>query len=222
MTLSAANTSSLHAQSIPNDHFSVNHYTPAIGPGNYLQVDGAAVGGHLTPSFEIDADYAHRPFVLYSATCPNGNTEKCSLSKSRVNIIGQQLTTNLATTISLVNRVQIGLIVPLVYTNGDKFAASTPGFSQPYIDLRGGDAFGLGDPRLSAKVRLVGTGNQGFLLAAVVYATAPVGHAISKDHALGYDGPTAGGHLAAEYRAGRFRVAVNGGGEYRPDRALLA
>jgi hypothetical protein len=210
------------AQSIPNDRFSVNHYVPAIGPGNYLQVDGAAVGGHLTPSLEIAIDYAHRPFVLYSATCPDGNTMKCELDKSRKDIIGQQLTINLAGTLALVNRVQLGLIVPLVYTNGDAFAASTPGFSQPYVDLRGGSAFGLGDPRLSAKIRLVGAGNQGVLLAAVVHATAPVGHLISKEHELGYDGFTAGGHLAAEFRSGRFRIAGNAGGQFRPERALLA
>jgi OOP family OmpA-OmpF porin len=220
--LTLAATTPLRAQSIPADRFSVNHYVPAIGPGNYLQVDGAAVGGHMTPSLELGVDYAHRPFVLYGATCPDGNTSKCELTKSRVNIIGQQLTTNIAGTLALANRVQLGLIVPLVYTHGDGFAASTPGFSQPYIELRGGSGFGLGDPRLSAKIRLVGAGNQGFLLAIVGHGTAPVGHLMSKAHALGYDGFTGGGHAAAEYRAGRFRLAGNAGGQFRPKRVLLA
>ena len=220
--LTLAATSTLRAQNIPNDRFSVNHYTPAIGPGNYLQVDGAAVGGHMTPSVEIAFDYAYRPFVLYTASCPDGNTEQCELEKSRVDIIGQQLTTNIAATLALWNRLQLGLTLPLVYTTGDQFAASTPGFSQPYIDLRGGSAFGLGDPRLSAKVRLAGAGNTGFLLALVANVTAPVGHAISEEHALGYDGVTAGGHLAGEFRQGPVRFGVNVGGQYRPERALLA
>ncbi|MEY4579885.1 MAG: hypothetical protein RL701_4588 [Pseudomonadota bacterium] len=212
----------LHAQSVPNDHFSVNHYVPAIGPGNYLQVDGAAIGKHLAPSAEVWLDYAHRPFVLYTATCADNNPDDCTLDKSRKDIIGNQLTINLAGTIALWGRLQIGLVVPLVYTHGDGFAASTPGFDQPYLDLRGGSAFGLGDPRLSAKVQLIGENNLGFLLAGAAYVTAPVGHAISDDHALGYDGPTAGLKAIAEYRWLRARIAANVGGEYRPERKLLS
>jgi OOP family OmpA-OmpF porin len=220
--LTLAIAPSLRAQSVPNDRFSVNHFVPAIGPGNYVQVDGAALGSHLTPSFELWLDYAHRPFVLYTASCPNGNTAKCELDKGAKNIIGQQLTANMAATLALANRVQLGLILPLVYTHGDAYAASTPAFSQPYLDLRGGSAFGLGDPRLSAKIRFAGSGNTGFLLAGSLYATAPVGHLISKEHELGYDGFTAGGHLIAEYRGARFRLAANAGGEYRPVRELLS
>ena len=55
---------SLHAQNVPNDRFSVNHYVPAIGPGNYVQLDGAALGGHLAPSAELWLDYA--PVILGS------------------------------------------------------------------------------------------------------------------------------------------------------------
>lgn len=211
-----------HAQNVPNDRFSVNHFVPAIGPGNYIQLDGAALGGHLAPSGELWLDYAHRPFVLYTASCPDGNTEKCELEKGRKDIIGQQLTINLAGTLALVDRVQLGLIVPLVYTHGDNFAASTPAFKEPYIDLRGGSAFGIGDPRLSVKVRIAGSGNTGALLAASVFVTAPVGHLISKDHALGYDGLTAGGHVIFEYRGPRFRIGTNLGGAYRPERELLS
>jgi hypothetical protein len=222
LTLTLGIAPSLHAQNVPNDRFSVNHFTPAIGPGNYVQVDGAALGANLTPSAEVWLDYAHRPFVLYTASCPDGNTAKCELDKSRRNIIGNQLTINLAGTLALADRLQLGLLVPLVYTHGDAFAASTPAFDQPYIDLRGGSAFGLGDPRLSLKVRIAGKGNMGFLLGAAAYATAPIGHLISKEHSLGYDGFTAGGHLIAEYRGNRFRIAANAGGEYRPIREILS
>jgi hypothetical protein len=215
-------TSSVEAQSVPNDRFSVNRYVPAIGPGNYLQVDGAAVAGQLAPSAEVWLDYAHRPFVLYKADCANGNTAKCKLSDDTVDLIGQQLTVNLAGTLALADRLQIGLHVPLVYTHGDQYAMSTRGFDYPYIELRGGSAFGIGDPRFSLKVRLLGESTHGFLLAAVGHATAPVGHLIAKDHALGYDGFTAGGHLVAELRLQRVRFAANLGGQYRPVRQLLS
>src|SRR6185312_4043107 len=220
--LCLVSTSAIHAQSVPNDRFSVNRYVPAIGPGNYLQVDGAAVAGKMAPTAELWLDYSHRPFVLYTADCEGGNTAKCKLTDNTVDLIGQQLTLNVAATIAVADRVQFGLYLPLVYTNGDQYAMSTRGFDYPYIELRGGSAFGIGDPRLSVKIRLLGESTHGFLLAIAGYATAPVGHLISEEHALGYDGFTGGGHLIAEVRLNRVRFAANFGGAYRPTRQLLS
>lgn len=220
--LSLAFSSVVFAQSVPNDRFSVNRYVPAIGPGNYLQIDGAAVAGRMAPTAELWLDYAHRPFVLYNATCENGNTARCELNDNTTDLIGQQLTLNIAGTLAFADRFQLGVIVPLVYTHGDPYAMSTRGFDYPYIELRGGSAFGIGDPRLSLKIRLAGSSTYGFLLAVAGYATAPVGKLISEEHALGYDGFTGGGHLIAEVRLQRVRFAANFGGAYRPTRQLLS
>jgi hypothetical protein len=222
LSLAFASANSASAQSVPNDRFSVNRYVPAIGPGNYLQVDGAAVAGRMAPTAELWLDYAHRPFVLYTATCADGNTAKCELTDNTKDLIGQQLTLNIAGTLAFADRFQVGVILPLVYTHGDQYAMSTRGFDYPYIELRGGSAFGIGDPRLSLKVRLVGSSTYGFLLGLAGYGTAPVGHLISEEHALGYDGFTAGGHLIAEVRLQRVRFAANFGGAYRPSRQLLS
>src|ERR1700754_2687039 len=81
------------AQSVPTDRFSVNHFVPAIGAGNYVQVDGASVGGHMSPTLELLVDYAHRPFVLYGAECAGGNTDDCKLEDGDVDIVRYQLTT---------------------------------------------------------------------------------------------------------------------------------
>ena len=215
-------TAPLAAQSVPTDRFSVNHFVPAIGVGNYVQVDGASVGGHLAPTVELVVDYAHRPFVLYGAECSGGDTDDCELGDGDVDIVKYLLTGTIAGTISFANRLQIGLSVPLVYTSGDRFAASVTGRDVPYIYVPGGEAFGLGDPRLSAKVRLVGSGNEGFLLALLAFGTAPVGDLVAEGYGLGYDGVTAGGHLIAEVKTGKFRMAANVGGTYRPDRTLLS
>lgn len=220
--LSAVLSTPLAAQSVPTEKFAVNHFVPAIGAGNYVQVDGASVGGHLSPTVEVLVDYAHRPFVLYVAECTGGNTDDCTLGNGDVDIVRYQLTTTVAATLSFANRLQLGLSLPLVYTTGDRYAASVTGREVPYIYVPGGHAFGLGDPRLSAKVRLVGQGNSGFLLGVLAYATAPVGEAIAKGYAIGYDGVTAGGHLIAEVKAGKFRTAANVGGNYKPERKLLS
>lgn len=210
------------AQGVPNQQVSTNRFVPAIGAGNYMQVDGAVVGGHMTPSVEIVVDYAHRPFVIYEAACPGGDTDNCEVEESRRDIVAMQLATYLGGTLTLWQRLQLGLLMPLVYTNGDGFRQSTPTLDVPYIDIRGGDAFGIGDPRLSAKVRLAGEGGQGFLLAGLAYLTAPVGEAVAEGHNLGDDGFTGAIGLSAEYREGKLRAAANLGAALRPERQLLS
>src|SRR5688572_14695135 len=96
------------AQAIPNDRFSANRFTPAPGGDNYLMVDGAIVGGHLTPSAGLFVDYAHRPFVLFTATCEGGDTDECEVEESERDIVRYQLTFNAMATLALWQRLQIG------------------------------------------------------------------------------------------------------------------
>jgi hypothetical protein len=213
----------VHAQGVPNQQVSTNRFVPAIGANNYLQVDGAVVGGNMTPSLELVMDYAHRPFVIYEAKCPGGNQNNCELKSSKRDIVKLQLATYLGGTLTMWQRVQFGLLMPLIYTTGDGYHASTgPALSQRYVDIRGGSAFGIGDPRLSAKVRLVGEGSQGFHLAGIGYLTAPLGQAVAKGHNLGDDGVTGGVSLALEERMDRLRIGANLGGAFRPERELLS
>jgi hypothetical protein len=210
------------AQDIPNDQFSAERFSPAPGADNYIAVDCAIVGGHLTPTLGLLVDYAHRPFVLFTATCPGGDEDDCEVEESEVDIVGYRLTGNLMGTLSIAQRFQIGLLIPLIATGGDSFRASTPGLDQPYVDIRGGDGFGVGDPRLRFKAHLVGAGTEGFQLAAIAYVTAPIGDLTAEGRNLGDESLTAGGHFAAEYALSRFRVGVNLGGIYRPKRQLLS
>jgi OOP family OmpA-OmpF porin len=211
-----------HAQTIPNDKFSANRFTPAPGAGNYLMVDGAVVGGHMTPSAGLFVDFAHRPFALYAATCTGGDPSKCKVQDSRINIVSYQLAFDAMGTLTLWQRLQLGLVVPIIATSGDSFSAATPGRPDKYVDIRGGHAVALGDPRLSAKVRLVGSGPEGFSLALIGFVTAPIGQAMAKGRSIGDATVTGGGHLAAEYGVSKVRFALNVGGVARPDRQLLS
>src|SRR5262245_10500459 len=103
---------------IPNDRFSANRFSPAPGAGNYIMVDGAVVGGHLTPSLGVFVDYAHRPFVLFTAECTDPDAEDCEIVESEKDIVSYQLTFSPMATLTLWQRLQIGLIVPLVQTSG--------------------------------------------------------------------------------------------------------
>jgi OmpA-OmpF porin, OOP family len=210
------------AAQVPTQHVSTNRFVPALGPANYLQLDGAVVGGHMTPSAEVVVDYAHRPFVIYDASCAGGDPDDCEVNDSERDIVAMQLAAYFGGTLTMWQRVQFGLALPFVYTDGEGFQQSTPTMPDPYIYIPGGSALGMGDPRLSAKVRLAGEGTQGFLLAGAAYLTAPLGEAVTPDHGIGDDGFTGGVKLAAEMRAGKVRVGANLGGVFRPERTVLS
>ncbi|MGD8859367.1 MAG: OmpA family protein [Myxococcales bacterium] len=222
MTLAWGWAAPTSAQTIPNDQFSADRFTPAPGPDNYLMVDGAIVGGHVSPSLGLIVDYAHRPFVLFTATCAGGDENDCEVEESEVDIVSYEVTGSLMGTLSLFQRLQLGLVVPVTATSGDSFRVSTPNLAEPYLDIRGGDAVGLGDPEISAKVRVLGKGREGFSLALGAYTTVPLADLANEGRNLGEESVTAGGNVIGEVVAGRLRVAANAGGVYRPERQLLS
>ena len=206
--------------SAPTEEFSAVRFVPALGPGNYGMVDGALVAGDMDFSGLLVVDYAHRPFVIFDAACNPDETD-CSLNDSH-NIVAYQITTNVGGTITFANRVQVGLLVPVVGTSGEGFHASRGVPNAMPLRILGGNAFSLADPRLSAKVKLYGQGTKGFLLAAVAYGTAPLGKKLAPGRGLGNDSFTGGGHLAGELRLDALRIGVNLGGVYRKRREILS
>ncbi|MDH5675151.1 MAG: thrombospondin type 3 repeat-containing protein [Myxococcales bacterium] len=214
------------AQGVPSDKFSANRFAPAPGADNYFMVDGSVLSGHLTPTAGLLIDYSHRPFVLYTASCDaldaNGDATDCEIVESERDIVSYQLTMTPMATLTIKQRFQIGLTLPLVGTGGDSFTARTTVPGAEYVDIRGGDAFGMGDPRLSAKVRIVGKGREGFGLGAVAYLAAPLGELTAEGRGLGDETVSGGGHLIAEFRKQRLAVAANLGGSLRPSRELLS
>src|SRR5262245_49130681 len=113
------------AQSVPKDSFSANRFAPAPGAGNYIMVDGAVVAGHVAPTAGLFIDYAHRPFVLFTATCKNGDTDDCEVEEADKEIVSYMLTFSAMATISLWQRLQLGLLVPAIQTSGESFTATT-------------------------------------------------------------------------------------------------
>lgn len=207
------------AQGVPAESFAIQRFSPAPGPGNFLMVDGTAVGKHLAITLGVLADYAHRPFVLRAATCAGGNPNDCSVHGAKVDIVSYQLTFDAMATLTLFDQLQLGLVVPVIASGGEPFVAPTA--NDQVISIAGGDALGLGDPRLSAKVRLTGPGAD-LGLALIAFATAPLGELTAEGHRLGDDGITAGGQLAVELGLPNLRFGLNAGARYRPHRQLLS
>ncbi|MBN1654805.1 MAG: thrombospondin type 3 repeat-containing protein [Deltaproteobacteria bacterium] len=204
--------------SVPYEEFSTNRFVPANGPENYITVDGAYVAGRLAPRAAFMIDYAHRPFILYDAGCDDEDEgTDCFLGEPQKDLVGMQLGMNIMGSLTFIDRIQVGLLVPLAYIDGEGFYPEAAD-----VEIRGGSAFALGDPRLSAKVGILGKENAGFFLAGALYMTAPMGHLTAENRFLGHDGFTGGLSAIAEYRHKLFRVAANLGGVYRPTRELLS
>ena len=203
---------------VPRDNVSATTFVPAAGAGNYLMVDGASVSGHMAGTAGILLDYADRPFVLYDATCPGGNTSACTLTGTSKTLVNYTATAFLHGSFALSNRFQIGLVVPLTLSNGQPFQFNHDG--TPILVAQGGTAFGIGDTRISLKANILG--GEHLSVGAVIYGTVPLAQATASDHFLGDKGPMLGGHLISEFVANRFHIAVNLGGFWRESATFLS
>lgn len=218
MLFTAFGSATALAQPIPAARFSVNRFTPAPGIGNYLQVDGAQVGGHLTVSAGLTLDYAHEPFVLYDASCTDASETNCEVGDTNTELVSYVAAAHLYGAIAFVDRVQIGLDLPLLLSNGDGFSTFVRGMP---VEIPGGSSFAVGDPTLSVKARLFGEG-EGISLAASVFATAPIANQIDDGGFLGDESLRAGGQFIAQFVQDGFHLSVNVGGYYAPKRTLFS
>lgn len=205
----------------PTETFSVMRFTPVPGGGNYLSVDGARVRGHLAPSVGLTLDYAHEPFTLYTAQCAAGDPTDCEVTGTEAQLVEYAFTASLLGAINLIDRIQIGLVLPFALSHGEGFQY-TPEGSSTAVAVQSGGAFALADPMLRVKGRIFGEPGDALGFAAVLYLTAPIGQAIAEDHFLGEPGVTFGGHVVGEFVERGIRVAGNLGARYRPEATLFS
>lgn len=204
---------------VPRGEVSAQAFVPATGRGNYMMVDGAMVTSHLVPSFGFHLDYAHRPFVLHTASCTDATATNCSVEGPEAVLTQYIATAYFSGAFTISNRFQVGLVLPLSLMNGEPFQFVRDG--SPIVVAPGGSAFGIGDLRISGKVRIVGEG-EGMGVAAVVYGTVPFAHFTADSRFIGERGPIFGGHVVGEFTQSRFHVAGNIGGFWRQSTTFLS
>ena len=204
-------------EGVPLEAFDTGRFRPAPGPGNYLQVDGAQVAGHLMPAFGVTLDYAHKPFVLFDASCTDDTMSNCDVEDVEAEIISYTFTTNIWASLSIKDRIQIGLILPLVLADGEGYDFVADGMPD---SLEEGTIFTVGDPILHVKANFLN--ESGFSLGGVGYVSAPLGHTIQENRYVGHDGVSGGAHLAAQFITNGFHIAANVGGAFRPKRTLFS
>ena len=202
----------------PLGEFNVMRFTPVAGPGSYFGVEGGSVRGMLEGSAGLVIDYAHQPFTLYDAECSDpADPATCNVVGSGRQIVSYTAAAHLMGSIALWDRLQIGLVLPLVITEGQSFALP----SMPGNILEGGSGFAIGDPRLSVRGNILDD-SSGLRLAASLFVTAPTGQAMAPHRYIGDRTPTFGGQAIVELVNSGFHIAGNIGGIWRDGDTLFS
>ena len=186
---------------------SVQRFDPAVGAGNFLTTRTAAVHGHLNWTAGLMANYAFEPFVVKNCT------DKSCDTSTTIPVVENMVTGDLMGSINLIDRIQVGLKVPVSWVKGlglpDPADGSTP--------TDGLSAVGLGDIQLEAKGRFYGEADDLFVIGGYIYGTAPMGSITAEDSYIGNTSPTVGGAVIADGDMGPLSYGVNVGGMYRTE-----
>ncbi len=215
------------AQTFPADDFSAHRFYVAPGSGNFLAVEGAETGPDLTPTFGATLGYAHRSFVADDLDCLTGSrTDGCENPMNQeTSLLGHLVDLQLHGSITLLERIQIGLNVPLLYYEGERYQYLDREASPvaPRVAAPGGSGVTLGDPRLSVKIRILDPDREGngVMIGAGAWVSAPLGHAIAPGHFVGDLAPSFGAHFIGSFRLQGFRLALNLGGQVRAEATNL-
>ncbi len=209
----------------PTDEFSGMTFYPAPGVGNYLMVEGATLSERETPPVGVFFDYALNPVEVFSQ-CEVREEIDCNMvapdrDDGRVSLASSMFAINLTGAYVFGDRLQIGLVLPLVFSAGDPlvYSVADGGFNN---DLPGGDGFGIGDPRLHLKLHIFGSQADKFALAAVLWGTAPLGQLTADNRFIGDGLPMGGGHVLFEMFFWPFRFTVGLGGSVREVSSVVA
>ncbi|MEQ9073037.1 MAG: thrombospondin type 3 repeat-containing protein [Sandaracinaceae bacterium] len=221
------------AQSFPRDDFSAHRFYVAPGPNNFVLVDGGEVGPNLVPTFGATMGYLHRPFAVddldWYRACEEGRSPPSGTSCGMVpsptdetDFVGSMLTLQLYGAVTFLDRIQVGLNLPVVlYGDGERYEylEGTGDGRSNRVASNGGAVGGLTDPRVSGKIRILDpdSAGNGVTLSAVAWVSIPIGHYMWEQHFMGDPLPQVGGHVVGGFRYGDFRLALNLGGVFREE-----
>jgi hypothetical protein len=172
-----------------------NLFQPAIGPRNFLTIEGADVPDHKRFSFGLTLNYQSRPYSLFTTGTSTGTTY----------LIDHQLAGELDAAIGLFDRYQIGVGLPYTaYLTGD--AADAMG------EATGGRLHenGLGDMRIEAKAQIATLGDDDqYSLAASGGLTLPTSKSVTDAAYLGDKSVTGRVKAIGMVSVGKVRAAAN-------------
>ncbi|EPX64600.1 putative internalin [Cystobacter fuscus DSM 2262] len=146
VALGALSAAPAQAQSLAPSELSqsidVQRYKPGPGATDILGVHGARVDRHLGWHLGTSLSYANNPLGFLDS----------SRGQFVYNVVATQVTVEVMGSLSLWDRLELGVALPLTYQASQRGAAVTPAFAQ---GVTGG---GLGDLRLVPKAHLFSSG----------------------------------------------------------------
>jgi OmpA-OmpF porin, OOP family len=148
------------SQAAAQQGVALNRFDPAEQPGLFFRGDYLDIAGDRRWAAGLIADWGHKVLVAYDE---DGHSELAT-------VIGDQLLLHLGGSLILVDRLRIGLNIPiLAYQKATHFDAAG-------VSLAPSEDVSLGDIRLGADVRLLGETEQPFRLAAGLRVYLPSGN----------------------------------------------
>jgi OOP family OmpA-OmpF porin len=184
------------ARAIPSDHsIDANLFQPAIGPRNFLTVEGAEVPDHKRLSFGLNLNYQLRPYTSFTT----GTTEATS------HIIDKQFAGEISAAIGLFDRVQIGAALPYtLYLSGDVVDAMGVPTTQRLTEN------GVGDARLEGKYQIATLGDDDqYSIAASGGLSFPTNKGVDRPYYLGDKNVTGRLKAIGMAQLGHVRAAAN-------------
>ncbi|MDB4972647.1 MAG: Flagellar motor rotation protein MotB [Myxococcaceae bacterium] len=221
-------SSSARAQS--KHDFSTLRYRPALGPGNYLGLEGAQTLSPRKLSYGLAFDYSEKTLHA-DHPCRNlANLQRCEGGGH--DFIQKTGLAHAQLALGLPHDSQVALDLPLGFTDQSPlfYAVNNVGSANPAREVRPADGFVLGDLRVLAKTRVLGGQDDRLRVAAAAFTTLPTGMLTSGQNCrtmgscsfMGERGVQAGAFGIVDYLPiPKLRVSGNLGLLYRPKRDFL-
>ncbi|MCY1036124.1 OmpA family protein [Corallococcus sp. BB11-1] len=197
LTLGAA--SGADAQPTVSQAIDVQQYRPGPGAHDVLGLNSARVAPHLTWNVGASLNYAHQPLNFYDPR------EDAFV----YHIVERQLSLDLMGAVSLFDRLEVGVVLPVTTTGSEPAGAVAESFAN------GVGKTGLGDLRVVPKLALLSRGSLN--LAVLAPFTLPTA---GGSNFLGADGPTFQPRVAGEWATPSLRLLANVGVNLRQTEQL--
>jgi uncharacterized protein (TIGR03382 family) len=178
--------------------FSIERFELSSDTGGILGVEGAGLGARWAWDVHLWLGSANDPLVVYM---DDGGRERVG------SLVSQRTGGELGASLVLHERLGLGLDAPLIVAQSRD--AMVPGVVGTLGDVGG---VGLGDLRLSPKLRLLRQGHEGVDVALVPELTLPTG---AGENYRGDDGASFAPYLALSRRHARVRWALDLGYAFR-------
>ena len=146
-----ASAVALAQNNVQSGEFSAQTFQPAPGTKNFLSVEGVRMDGKWGFSVGVVGNYGRNPFVIESCRSSTDCSASSAADKTSTAVVSDMFTADLLAAVSPLQRLQLGLRLPLSYVNGAGLDVATG------QGIAGGiHKFGVGDPQIEGKVRLLG------------------------------------------------------------------